>query len=603
MMRLKGYISIGFVCFFYWILDSIWSYLSFEYNLKKMIFSEPVSYLDTFLLKVSPYQIVSRLSVELLFVVLGIIIIEFMIKKQAAEKQRKESHDTLLTILNSIDVTIYVSDMHSHEVLFMNRFMIDSFGSNFSGCICYEVFSNSSKACDQCPCERLLDSSGNPKGIVIWEGRNPVTKSWYIHYDRAIRWIDGRIVHLQVATDITQLKALQEKNVKAEDQLRQAQKMESVGRLAGGVAHDYNNISSIIIGYSELALEKIGQGDPLHDDLIEIYTAAKRSTEITRQLLAFARRQTIAPKVLDLNDTIESMLKILRRLIGEDIDLRWLPGAEVWPIKIDPSQVNQILANLVVNARDAIADVGKLTIETKNVGFDEAYCDNHAGFIAGEYVLLTVSDDGSGMPPETLNKIFEPFFTTKEIGKGTGLGLSTVYGIVKQNDGFINVYSEPEKGTTFKIYLPRCIGGIEAARPEDTSEIPLGRGESVLLVEDDVSILKLGERILKKLGYNILSATSPMEAIQLANELSGRIDLLITDVVMPGMNGRELSEQLRTLYPDIKVLFMSGYTANVIAHRGLLEDGVYFIPKPFSQKDMAVKVREVLKKAKGSAHA
>ncbi len=379
-----------------------------------------------------------------------------------------------------------------------------------------------------------------------------------------------------------------------ESQLVQAQKMESVGRLAGGVAHDYNNMLNIIIGYAELAKEKVDSNDPLQADLVEILMAAKRSTDITRQLLAFARQQTIAPKVLDLNDTIESMLKMLRRLIGEDIDFAWLPGAEMWPVKIDPTQIDQILANLIVNSRDAIAGVGKVTIETDNISVDETYCADHSGISPGKYVLLAVSDDGSGMAPETLDNIFEPFFTTKGIGKGTGLGLATVYGIVKQNNGFINVYSEPDKGTTIKVYLPRHTGQTVAVHRERTLEIPLSRGETVLLVEDDGSILKLGKRILEELGYAVLSTTSPREATKLAEEHTGELNLLITDVVMPGMNGRELSEQLKTLYPEIKTLFMSGYTANVIAHRGVLEDGVCFIPKPFSRKDLAAKVREAL---------
>jgi len=391
------------------------------------------------------------------------------------------------------------------------------------------------------------------------------------------------------------LKESHEKRELLEDKLIQAQKMESVGRLAGGVAHDYNNISSIIIGYSELALEKVEPSNPLHDDLIEIFNAAKRSTDITRQLLAFARQQTIAPKVLDLNNTTESMLKMLRRLIGEDIDLAWLPGSEVWPVKMDPTQIDQILANLCVNARDAIADVGKVTIETENISFDENYCADHAGFIPGEYVLLAVSDDGIGMAPETLDKVFEPFFTTKGQGKGTGLGLATVYGIVKQNEGFINVYSEPDKGTSIKIYMPRHTGQGAESFAEENIEIPLSQGsEVVLLVEDDASILKLVERVLENLGYMVLPTNSPEEAIKLVEEHIGNIHLLITDVVMPEMNGRELSEKLQVLYPQLKILFMSGYTANVIAHRGVLDEGISFISKPFSSKEIALKIREVL---------
>jgi PAS domain S-box-containing protein len=391
------------------------------------------------------------------------------------------------------------------------------------------------------------------------------------------------------ARDITEYDNLQ-------SQLVQAQKMESVGRLAGGVAHDYNNMLSVILGYTELALDKVDPNDPLHADLQEILTAARRSTDITRQLLAFARKQTVAPKVLDLNKTLEAMLKMLRKLIGEDIDLAWHPRANLWPVKMDPSQVDQILANLCVNARDAIAGVGKVTIETDKTTFDAAYCSDHVGFIPGEFALLAVSDNGRGMDKETLNKLFEPFFTTKGVGRGTGLGLATVYGIVKQNDGFINVYSEPGKGTTFKIYLPRHAGEAEGISAEGAAEIPKGHGEIVLVVEDEASILKLANRILDGLGYKVLTAGTPGEAMVLAKEHADNIHLLITDVVMPEMNGRELADRLQALYPDLKTLFMSGYTANVIAHRGVLEAGVCFIPKPFSKKALAVKVREALDK-------
>ena len=384
-----------------------------------------------------------------------------------------------------------------------------------------------------------------------------------------------------------------------QNQLTQAQKMESIGRLAGGVAHDYNNISSIIIGYSELALDISEPDDPRYDDLMQIHSAAKRSTEITRQLLAFARQQTISPRVLNLNASVEGMIKMLRRLIGEDIDLVWLPGDDLERVKIDPSQVDQILVNLCVNARDAIADVGKITIETDNARLDETYCSDHAGVLPGRFVRLAVSDDGRGIPSEDLDKIFEPFFTTKGIGKGTGLGLATVYGIVKQNDGFINVYSEPEKGTTFRIYLPGHVDNDDPMQPETDAEMPAGGGESILIVEDDRSILRLVQRILTDLGYDVLSSQSPVDALRLVEAHDGKVHLLITDVVMPEMNGRELSEKLQAISPDLKTLFMSGYTANVIAHHGVLEKGVAFIAKPFSKKEMAFKVRQVLD---GSAH-
>jgi signal transduction histidine kinase len=394
-------------------------------------------------------------------------------------------------------------------------------------------------------------------------------------------------------------KQAEEEREKLQAQFNQAQKMESVGRLAGGVAHDFNNMLGIILGYAEIALYETRTGTPLHHNLKEIQKAARRSADITRQLLAFARKQTIAPMVLDLNSAVEGMLKMLRRLIGEDLDLVWMPGAGLWPVKMDPSQVDQILANLCVNARDAIAGVGKVTIETQNVTFDEAYCAHHVGFVPGEFALLAVSDDGCGMDKETQERLFEPFFTTKEIGKGTGLGLATVYGIVKQNDGYIDVYSETGKGAAFKIYLPRHAGRAVDTPAESAAEIPLCRGETVLLVEDEPAMLKMGKMMLEKLGYGVLVADTPGKAVRLAEAHPGDIHLLVTDVVMPEMTSRDLADRLQSLYPKLKRLFMSGYTANVIVHHGVLEQGVHFIQKPFSLQQLAVKVREAMGGAGG----
>ncbi|HEY5492287.1 MAG TPA: ATP-binding protein, partial [Gemmatimonadaceae bacterium] len=349
-----------------------------------------------------------------------------------------------------------------------------------------------------------------------------------------------------------------------------------------------------ILGNVEFALEQVKPTDPVHADLEEIRGAAKRSVELTRQLLAFARKQTIAPKVLDLNETVTGMLKMLQRLIGEDIDLRWLPTAELWPVKIDPSQVDQILANLCVNARDAISGIGKLTIETGQRTFDQADCADRPEFMPGEYVMLGVSDDGSGMDQETLAHLFEPFFTTKPMGVGTGLGLATVYGIVRQNNGFIDAYSEPSHGTSFRIYLPRHVGKAErACLEEQRPDAPRGN-ETILLAEDEPGILALTAKMLERQGYTVLRAGTPGEAIRLAGEHAGEIHLLMTDVVMPEMNGRDLARKLLTLYPNLKRLFMSGYTADVIAHRGVLDDGVQFIQKPFSMDGLTSKVRLAL---------
>jgi len=399
--------------------------------------------------------------------------------------------------------------------------------------------------------------------------------------------------YVAVLYDITERKRAEEDQAKLEGQLQQSQKMESVGRLAGGVAHDFNNMLGVILGHVELAMEAVDSAHPIFADLCEIQKAGRRSAELTNQLLAFARKQTVAPKVLDLNQTVASMLKMLQRLIGEDIDLAWLPNTSLWSVKADPSQIDQILANLCVNARDAIADTGKVTIETGNKVFDEDYCARHAGYVPGDYVRLAVSDDGCGMDKETQLHLFEPFFTTKPVGQGTGLGLATVYGIVKQNNGFLNLYSEPGHGTTFRIYLPRHVDAAVAV--EEGQEKPATRGsETILVVEDEPAILSLTKTMLERLGYQVLAASTPVEAIRMAAEYSGQIHLLMTDVVMPEMNGRDLASKLSSTFPHLKKLYMSGYTANVIAHHGVLDEGVLFIQKPFSKNDLARWIRAAL---------
>lgn len=388
-------------------------------------------------------------------------------------------------------------------------------------------------------------------------------------------------------------KTLAEK-IQLEEQYRQKQKMEAIGQLAGGVAHDFNNMLGVILGYTELALEEVNQSHPLYNKLKEIEKAALRSADITRQLLAFARKQAIEPKVLDLNKTVAGMLKMLRRLIGEDINLIWIPGTDLWPVKIDPSQIDQILANLCINARDAIAGIGQMTVQTENSILDDEYCAAHAECVPGEYVRMTVTDSGCGIDKTTLSQIFEPFFTTKGIGEGTGLGLATVFGAVKQNNGFINVSSELGLGTSFTIYLPRYHGDTKQVDNE-LAPPPVMRGNAtILLVEDESAILSMTMAMLKNLGYAVLPAGSPEEAIRRAADFSGEIDMLITDVVMPGLNGRDLADLLLEDYPKMKCLFMSGYTADIITDHGVLDKGVDFIQKPFAKNDLAVKIRQVL---------
>ncbi len=397
-----------------------------------------------------------------------------------------------------------------------------------------------------------------------------------------------------IIADITERKLSEWEKEKLQTQLVQAQKMESVGRLAGGVAHDFNNMLSVILGHTEMALDVVEPGQLLYEDLMEIRKAAERSASLTRQLLTFARKQTVEPKVIDLNETVEGMLKMLRRLIGEDIDLFWKPGRNLRPIKVDPNQIDQLLANLCVNARDAITGVGKITIRTEVASFDAAYCSEHPGFEAGSYVKLSVGDTGCGMDSETIDHLFEPFFTTKEMGKGTGLGLASVYGMVKQNKGFIHVNSEPGQGTTFNVFLPSL--AVKTFGSGETTLAPMTEHghETVMVVEDEPAILKMTSLMLEKLGYQVLPVGKPEEAIRLAQTHTGRIDLLMTDVIMPQMNGRALANTLIALHPDLKLLFMSGYTANVIAHHSVLDEGVHFIQKPFSRKELAAKVRQIL---------
>jgi CheY-like chemotaxis protein len=351
---------------------------------------------------------------------------------------------------------------------------------------------------------------------------------------------------------------------------------------------------SVILGFSEIAICQTEKNQPIYTDLLEIQQAARHSADLTRQLLAFARKQTVSPKILDLNDTVESMLGMLRRLIGEDIELLWLPGKKLGLIKIDPSQIDQILANLCVNARDAISDTGKITIRTSDMIVDETLQARQADVQPGRYILLSVSDTGCGMNGETQMQLFEPFFTTKELGKGTGLGLASVYGIVKQNNGFIDFSSEPGEGSIFRIYLPQYGDGEESLRSNDPASPALRGSETILLVEDEPAILRVVKRMIEALGYKVLVANSAVEAIDLARAHAGELQLLVTDVIMPEMNGRDLADILKPICPALKNLFMSGYTADVIAHHGVLDEGTVFIHKPFTPQDLAVKIREAL---------
>ena len=435
--------------------------------------------------------------------------------------------------------------------------------------------------------QELLRQDGgtrNTNDNLTKDGRT-ITCDWY---NTPLVDESGRVLGVaSLVHDVTEHLALEER-------LRQSQKMEAVGRLAGGVAHDFNNLLTVILGYSQILAEGVPAGSRLADSTAQIKSAADRASGITRQLLAFSRKTVMTPRVVNLNDIMLNLDSLLRRLIGEDIEVLTVPANDLGAVTADPGQIEQVIMNLALNARDAMPHGGKLTLETSNEQLDEAYAQRHQPTVAGRYVMLAVTDTGHGMSPETQARIFEPFYTTKEVGKGTGLGLSMVYGIVKQSGGYIWVYSEPDRGTTFKIYLPRVDQPVETSGSENRSRSVQRGTETILLVEDDPQLRQLSSSVLAHCGYKVLTANGPEEGLAICRENHRDIRLLVTDVVMPHMNGRQLAEQILQVSPNVKVLYISGYTSNAIVHYGVLDAGLWFLPKPFTLSALVAKVREVL---------
>jgi signal transduction histidine kinase len=421
----------------------------------------------------------------------------------------------------------------------------------------------------------------------------------FLYPDGSTGWFQLRFVPVPegvciLSLDVSEARRVQDALTKTEEQLRHAQKMEAVGRLAGGLAHDFNNLLSVVLSYTELLLGDAAEGDPLRADLQEIRTAGERAAGLTRQLLAFSRQQVLEPRLVDINVMLDGMRKMLGRLVGEDVDIVVLMNHAPCVTKVDPGQIEQVIMNLVVNARDAMPRGGKLTIQANRVELDAGYAQEHLGATPGPHVMIAVTDTGVGMNKETQARMFEPFFTTKERGKGTGLGLSTVFGIVQQSGGHVWAYSEPGAGTTFKIYLPRvdAVSADEEPRPPVPEDL---RGsETVLLVEDDAQVRAVAWNILRRAGYVVLEAPSAGEALLASEQYGAKIDLLLTDVVMPRMSGPRLAERLRASRPKLKTLFMSGYTDEAIVQHGLLDSGVAFLQKPFTPDALTRKVRQVL---------
>jgi PAS domain S-box-containing protein len=526
-------------------------------------------------------------------------------QRQEAEEALRESERFLEAVFSSIQDGVNIID-RDYNIIRVNRAMEQAYpqAMPLAGKKCYAAYHGRDKVCEICPSRRTLETGQTAREVISETGS---TGELFRHIDLftfpLIDTSSGQMEGVvEYVRDITQQKNSEEALRRSEETLRHSQKMEAVGRLAGGVAHDFNNILTAIIGCCELLMTKFAPGDPRLEDTEEILNAAERAASLTRQLLAFSRKQIFSPKVLNLNDLIVDLDKMLRRLISEDIELVTLPEAELGEVMADPGQIEQVIINLVVNARDAMEPGGVITIETHNVILDEEYTRKQEGLLPGDYVMLAVSDSGRGMDETARLRVFEPFFTTKELGKGTGLGLSTVHGIIKQSGGHISVYSEVGQGTTFKIYLPRL-----SQQPRTEAATPFScaydRGsETILLVEDEEIVRQVARRILEKNGYNVIEAGSGKEALAVSRQAAGPIHLMLSDVVMSGMSGVEATAQLREQWPELKVLFMSGHTENCIVHHGVLDPGVAFIQKPFRQEQLVRKVREVLDGPPESSH-
>ncbi len=509
---------------------------------------------------------------------------ENITERKLAEEALKNSELKMRTILDSLSIQV-VFLRRDHTIDWANKSFCDYAAcgrESLGGKKCYEFWGGQESFCTDCSVEQAI-KTGTPVARVK---KNQDGRVWYV-VGCPVRDQGGRIVSMvELREDITE-------RVSTEEQLRHSQKMDAIGRLAGGVAHDFNNMLSIIIGFAEISRNYMGPGHPLEDNLQEILSAARRSAEMTRHLLAFARKQTMTPKVLDFNTTIENSRKMLQRLVGEDIDIRFIPGESLSTVIMDPIQLDQILTNLAVNARDAISGTGRITIETRNVVLDDVFCKTHVYARPGYYVAVSFSDDGCGMDRETQSRIFEPFFTTKPQGEGTGLGLSTVFGIVKQNSGLVDVYSEPGQGTTLRIYLPAFEGVDDETVMDIVDQCPKGT-ETLLVVEDEKKILKFCKQLLSDLGYRVLSFSAPEKAVRYLERSAWPVDLLISDVVMPEMNGEELRKHVERLRPGVRCLFMSGYTHNVMVQRGVFPETIELMQKPFSIVELANRVRRVL---------
>ena len=518
---------------------------------------------------------------------------EMIDKRRRAEAALHASHERFLTVLDSIDATIYVSDMETYEILFMNRHMIESFGRDMTGEICWDVFRGKSEPCPDCTNDRLIDPTGEPSGVCVWQGKNPITGKWYINYDRAIEWTTGRLVRLQIATDITHLKQM-------EEALRQAHKMEAVGNLAGGVAHEFNNVLGIIIGNVELAMDEVDKWHPARESLNEIRAAGLRARDVVRQLLNFSRKIDIIREPIEIDVIVKDALKLLRASIPADIEIREAIAPAIDPVLADGTQIHQLLINLGSNAAQAMGDEGGvLTIALDNTVLDEENAAELPDLDPGAHVRLSVSDTGHGIGPDMLDKIFDPYFTTKDVGKGTGMGLAVVHGIVKNHEGAVRVESRVDRGTTFHVYFPSSSGTVSRGIPE-ADRLPTGK-ESILFIDDEAALAGLYHLMLEKLGYAVTSETDPMQALAQFESNPRAYDLVISDMTMPKLTGDRLAREMLRIRPDLPIVVCTGFSEK-ISQENIREMGIKaLLTKPVSKTELSKLVRKLLDAAKKGA--
>ena len=515
-------------------------------------------------------------------------------ERKRAEEVLRKSHERFLKVLNSIDATVYVADMETYEILFMNKYMIEGFGRDMTGEICWHVFRGESGPCSYCTNDQLIDENGKPTDVCVWQDKNPINGKWYVNHDRAIEWTDGHLVRLQIATDITEI-------TKMEEELRQAQKMESIGTLTGGLAHDFNNILGIIIGNTELALGDVPDWNPVHSNLEEIKTASLRATNIVKQLLSFSRKTDQKLQPVEIALVIKDAMKFLRSTIPTTVNIQQDIQASDETILADPTQINQIMMNLCINASQAMEQTGgNLKISMEEVILDDNSASDYPDLRSGKHIKVTVSDTGPGIVPEIIDRIFDPYFTTKEVGKGSGMGLAVVHGIVKNYNGAISVDSKPGKGTTFSILLPVTSEKpvMEVKTPE---EIPHGN-ESILFIDDEEPIVNMTQQMLERLGYKVETKMIPVEALEKFQSKPDQFDLVITDMTMPKMTGVMLSEKILEIRPDMPIIICTGHSSLIDEEKAKQLGIAAYVMKPIVLTKIAKTIRKVLDEAKSSAH-